>query len=103
MSLVLRTGGCSLKGSHRQENEDAIAVECLADVVVCAVADGMGGGPGALASRRALATVLAWLDKPGRDAAGTLDPVGALRHAVARAQDAVVALQQAHRAGSTLT
>jgi protein phosphatase len=104
MPLALRVGSCTLQG-RRSDNEDAVAVGEFPDVTILAVADGMGGGSrGALASRRAVETVLACLNKAGRDSAGVDGTDAVLRQAVLRADEEVRALQeQWHRAGSTLT
>src|SRR5262245_35555588 len=93
MPLALRIGHCTLQGGYREENEDAVAAGEYPEQVVCLVADGMGGqGLGALAAQRAVATVLAELDKPARDRAGCATVEDALRHAFARANEEVLAL-----------
>lgn len=104
MPLCLRAGCCSQQGPYRQDNEDHAAVARWADAVVCVVADGMGGaGAGRLASERAVATLLANLDKPGHDRAGA-GIEAALRTAFARANDAVLAAHvPGQRGGSTAT
>jgi protein phosphatase len=106
MPVALRVGGCTLKGNWRSENEDAIGVAHFPDVVITVVADGMGGsGGGAQASQCAVVTILSCLSKPGRDQAGSAAGESALRHAVARAHEEVVALQppQVGRLSSTIT
>jgi protein phosphatase len=104
MPRTLRTGSCSLQGL-RSDNEDAVAVDEFSDLVLCQVADGMGGGGlGAQASQLVVATLAAEVDKPARDRNGCTDMGAALRCAIARAHDAVLALhQQGGRAASTVT
>jgi protein phosphatase len=104
MPLALRVGSCSLQGK-RPDNEDAIAVGEFPDVIVLAVADGIGGGGrGALASQRAVESVVGCLDKAGRDRAGVVGIEAALRQAVLRADEEVRSLQEpAHPCASTIT
>jgi protein phosphatase len=89
----------------RSSNEDAVAVASFPDVLICAVADGSGGGEnGIQASRRAIGAALAGLSKPGRDRTGTADVGVLLRQVFAQAHADVLALssQAGHRCGSTL-
>jgi PPM family protein phosphatase len=55
MPLSLNIGKCSLLGNYRENNEDSIDVKQFPDMVVCIVADGMGGqAAGEIASKRAI-------------------------------------------------
>jgi protein phosphatase len=101
---MLRAGSCSLQG-RRPENEDAVAVAEFPYVVICAVADGMGGGGLAeQASQRAIAAALGCLDKPGRDRNAATRIEAALRQAFAQADEEMLTLQQQQgvRCASTL-
>src|SRR5690242_8265405 len=55
MALVLNIGKCTLLGNYRENNEDAIDVKQFPDLVICMVADGMGGQQaGEIASKQAI-------------------------------------------------
>ena len=55
MALVLNIGKCTLLGNYRENNEDAIDVKQFPELVICIVADGMGGQQaGEIASRQAV-------------------------------------------------
>lgn len=55
MAFALNIGKCSLLGNYRENNEDSIEVKQFPDLVVCIVADGMGGqAAGEIASKRAV-------------------------------------------------
>jgi protein phosphatase len=98
MPLRLRAGCCSEQGRYRSNNEDQAVVADWPDAVVCVVADGTGGSDvGRMASERAVAGLLANLDKPARDRADGMTIEGVLRAAFARANDDVLAIQQAQQ------
>jgi protein phosphatase len=55
MAFALNIGKCSLLGNYRENNEDSIDVKQFPDLIVCIVADGMGGqAAGEIASKRAI-------------------------------------------------
>jgi protein phosphatase len=55
MGFALNIGKCSLLGNYRENNEDSIDLKQFPDLVVCIVADGMGGqAAGEIASKRAI-------------------------------------------------
>jgi protein phosphatase len=93
-----------MQGAYRAINEDRVAVAEWPDAVVCVVADGGSGWDGewdATAAERAVATLLANLDKLARDRAGEAGIDGALREAFARAHAAV--RRPGYDGGSTAT
>src|SRR5262249_23052735 len=58
MALALNIGKCTLLGNYRENKEDAIDVKISPDMIVCLVADGMGGqAAGEVASKRAIEIV----------------------------------------------
>ena len=58
MALALNIGKCTLLGNYRENNEDAIDVKQLGDLMVCMVADGMGGqAAGEIASKQAIEVI----------------------------------------------
>lgn len=55
MPLSLNIGKCTLLGNYRENNEDSIEVKLFPDLIVCVVADGMGGqAAGEIASKKAI-------------------------------------------------
>ncbi|CAN5284688.1 N/A [soil metagenome] len=55
MAISLTIGKCSLLGNYRENNEDSLDVKQFPDLIVCVVADGMGGqAAGEIASKRAV-------------------------------------------------
>jgi protein phosphatase len=94
MPLALRIGTCSHIG-RRQSNEDAVGVAVLPDLTACVVADGMGGQDlGERCSQVAVATILRELEKPARDQAGCSGVEAAIRRALARAHEEVLAVPE---------
>src|SRR5438477_9616791 len=64
MALVLNIGKCTLLGNYRENNEDAIDVKQFPELVICMVADGMGGQQaGEIASRQAVEVLPRELNK----------------------------------------
>jgi protein phosphatase len=55
MALALTIGKCSQLGNYRENNEDAVDLKQFPDMIICVVADGMGGqNAGEVASKHAV-------------------------------------------------
>jgi protein phosphatase len=92
MALLLRIGTCSLTG-RPTSNKDALAVRRLADAVVCVVADGASWSErGERASQLAVEALPRELEKYIPGVFGTEETKGALRRALLRTNEEVVAL-----------
>jgi protein phosphatase len=94
MALALNIGKCTHLGNYRENNEDAIDVKQLPpDMVVCLVADGMGGqAAGEIASKKAIEVI-------PRELKNALPPEGdgealknVIRQAVVRANAEIMTL-----------
>jgi protein phosphatase len=93
MALALNIGKCTLTGTVRDNNEDALDVQAWPDMTVCLVADGMGGqAHGEVASQKAVEIVPRELRKYLHDVAGDEESKTIIRRAVVQANDEIMAI-----------
>src|SRR5262245_30590694 len=93
MALALNIGKCTLLGNYRENNEDSIEVKQFPDMIVCIVADGMGGqAAGEIASKRAIDVVPRELRKNLPTAANDEEAKQVIRKAVVQANDEIITM-----------
>ena len=99
LNSALRTAWMlRLLGNYRENNEDAIEVKKFPDLVVCIVADGMGGqAAGEIASQRAIEVVPRELRRQLGQAQTADQTRGVLRKAVVQANEEIMAMGQLDR------
>src|SRR5262249_41508005 len=93
MALALNIGKCTLLGNYRENNEDAIEVKQFPDLVVCLVADGMGGqAAGEIASKRAIEVIPRELKKTLTQAVAQDEAKKTIRKSVVQANEEIIAM-----------
>jgi protein phosphatase len=98
MALALSIGKCTLLGNYRENNEDAIDVKQFPDMIICLVADGMGGqAAGEIASKRAIEVVPRELKKNLAGALSQDQTKSIIRKSVIQANDEIIAMASLDR------
>jgi len=93
MALALNIGKCTLLGNYRENNEDSIDVKQFPDMMVCLVADGMGGqAAGEIASKRAVEIVPRELKKRLSGALSLDDNKANIRRSIVQANEEIMAM-----------
>lgn len=91
MGLSLNIGKCTLLGNYRENNEDSIEVKQFPDLVVCIVADGMGGqAAGEVASKRAVEIVPRELRKNLNPSVNSEQTKAVIRRAIVQANQEIM-------------
>jgi protein phosphatase len=98
MALTLSIGKCTLLGNYRENNEDAIEVKQFPDMLICLVADGMGGqAAGEIASKRAIDVVPRELKKNLAGALSHDQTKSVIRKSIIQANDEIIAMASLDR------
>jgi protein phosphatase len=98
MALSLGIGKCTVLGNYRENNEDAIEVKQFPDMIICLVADGMGGqAAGEIASKRAIEVVPRELKKNLVGALSQDQTKTVIRKSVLQANDEIIAMASLDR------
>ncbi len=93
MALALNIGKCTLLGNYRENNEDAIDVKTFPDMIVCLVADGMGGqAAGEVASKRAIEIVPRELKKYLTGVVSNDESKTIIRRSIVQANEEIMAM-----------
>src|SRR5271167_279829 len=93
MALSLNIGKCTLLGNYRENNEDSIEVKQIPDLIVCLVADGMGGqAAGEIASKRAVEVIPRELRKHLQPNASPDTAKSVIRKGVVQANEEIIAM-----------
>ncbi len=93
MPLSLNIGKCTLLGNYRENNEDAIEVKLFPDLMVCIVADGMGGqAAGEIASKKAIDIIPRELRKSLSPAVNTDNAKVFIRKSIVQANEEIMAM-----------
>lgn len=97
MALALNIGKCTLLGNYRENNEDALDVKTFPDMIVCLVADGMGGqNAGEIASKNAIEILPRELKKQLPTALGHDDTKSVVRRCVVQTNDELMFMASHH-------
>ncbi len=98
MALALNIGKCTLLGNYRENNEDAIDVKTFPDMIICLVADGMGGqAAGEVASKRAVEIVPRELKKYLSGVVSNDESKTIIRRAIVQANEEILAMSALER------
>ncbi|QVL32900.1 serine/threonine-protein phosphatase [Telmatocola sphagniphila] len=93
MALSLNIGKCTLLGNYRENNEDSIEVKLFPDLIVCIVADGMGGqNAGEVASKKAIDIIPRELRKHLSPAVNIEQTKTIIRKAIVTANEEIMAM-----------
>lgn len=98
MALSLNIGKCTHLGNYRENNEDAIEHRAFPDLMVCVVADGMGGqAAGEIASKKAVDIIPRELRKSLTAAVNSEATKVMIRRAIVQANEEIIQMGQLDR------